>query len=29
VNPTELRATICLALVFAARLLGLFMIDPV
>jgi MFS family permease len=29
VNPTELRATICLALVFAARLLGLFMIYPV
>ena len=28
-NPTELRATICLALVFAARLLGLFMIYPV
>jgi predicted MFS family arabinose efflux permease len=29
VNPAELRATICLALVFAARLLGLFMIYPV
>jgi predicted MFS family arabinose efflux permease len=28
-NRTELRATICLALVFAARLLGLFMIYPV
>jgi len=28
-NPTELRATICLAAVFAARLLGLFIIYPV
>jgi predicted MFS family arabinose efflux permease len=28
-NATELRATICLAAVFAARLLGLFMIYPV
>ncbi len=29
VNPTEIRATICLALVFSTRLLGLFMIYPV
>jgi predicted MFS family arabinose efflux permease len=29
VNRTELRAAICLSLVFAARLLGLFMIYPV
>jgi predicted MFS family arabinose efflux permease len=28
-NPTELRATACLAAVFAARLLGLFMVYPV
>jgi len=28
-NPTELRATISLAAVFAARLLGLFMIYPI
>ncbi|MGO4871585.1 MAG: MFS transporter [Roseiarcus sp.] len=28
-NATELRATICLAAVFAARLLGLFMVYPV
>src|ERR1700689_3438644 len=28
-NPTELRATICLAAVFATRLLGLFMVYPV
>lgn len=28
-NPTELRATVCLAAIFSARLLGLFMIYPV